>query len=185
MFPSPVNKRVQQLNCKSGRVHVITETCLWQFPHTPVLCPVYSSCRAVVEVPTVLFVYVNSAWKKRNHLASKNLLKRCNEQGRQSVDRKSPAPASGPSILNCGTGYSASSHPEVFPGTPWWLRCCRRPQRQQGTGRPSAVHETLLQETQNPSRRLTSCHPCLESLVFSPQSVDKHNSTFLSYKRTK
>lgn len=42
-----------------------------------------------------LFVSVNSAWTKRKHLVSKNILKRRIEQGRSSVDRKSSAPARG------------------------------------------------------------------------------------------
>ena len=93
-----------------------------------------------------------------------------------SVDRKSPALASGLLVLLVWHSVtSASSRLEVFPDTPWWLQCCRILQRRQGTGRLWAVHETLFQETQNLSQRLASCHPCLESLVFSLQSVDKQN----------
>lgn len=125
------------------------------------------SCRAVVQMPTVLFVYL---WKKQPRLASET-------NSLVTADRIKSRACKWPVGCYCGTGCSASTHPEVFPGTPWWLRCCRTLRRRQGTGRPWAVREKLLQETQNPSQRLTSCHPCLGSLVFAPRSADKQTSS--------
>lgn len=107
------------------------------------------------------------------------LLKQCNKQGQQYVKRESPVLAGGLLFVISDPGSPASSHPEASPGTPWLLQCCHTLRRQQGTSRLWAVHETLLQETQNPSRRLTSCRPYQELLVFSLQSVDKHNYTIL------
>lgn len=80
---------------------------VYDSPHTfllPVVYPVQktvSLCRAAVGMWTVLFVYVNSysVWKEHDPLGLQNLLKRCNKQSWQPVDRKSPALASGLLVL--------------------------------------------------------------------------------------
>lgn len=77
-----------------------------------------------------------------------------------SADR-SPVHVGSMLVKNSGM-RSAPSRPEVFPGTPWSLQYCHTQQRQRGRGRLWAIHGTLLRETRNPFRRLTSCRPCLK-----------------------
>lgn len=139
---------------------------------------IHGLCAAVVEIPTVIFGYVSlrGAKKKKNHCW-------------HSADR-SPVHVGSMLVKNSGM-RSAPSRPEVFPGTPWSLQYCHTQQRQRGRGRLWAIHGTLLRETRNPFRRLTSCRPCLKWLEFFPRSVDKllhrqdHSDFPISWKKTK
>lgn len=112
---------------------------------------IHGLCAAVVEIPTVIFGYVSlrgaKKKQKKNHCW-------------HSADR-SPVHVGSMLVKNSGM-RSAPSRPEVFPGTPWSLQYCHTQRRQRGRGRLWAIHGTLLRETRNPFRRLTSCRPCLK-----------------------